>query len=96
MLTVRIGDVAIGLCPCPPAMCMTSGIVASGSFGYIEGTSPLARMGDIVLFPCGGFIITMGAFPFIEAGLPATQIGASCVGAGTGMITSGSFQHLEA
>jgi len=96
MLAVRIGDVAIGLCPCPPSMCPASGIVASGSFQYIEGQSPLARLGDIVMFPCGGFIITSGTFKMIEAGLPATQIGASCVGAGTGIITSASFQHIEA
>ena len=96
MLVVRIGDVAIGLCPCPPSMCPASGIVASGSFNYIEGGPPLARLGDIVMFPCGSFIITTGTFSFIEGGLPATQIGASCVGAGTGIITTASFQHIEA
>jgi len=94
MLAVRIGDAAIGICPCPPSMCMSSGIVASGSFSYIEGQAPLARMGDIVMFPCGAFIITTGTFNTIEGGLPATQIGASCVGTGTGIITSGSFQHI--
>ena len=94
MIAVRIGDTAVGLCPCPPSMCPSVGIVTTGSFSHIEGGTPLARMGDIVMFPCGGFVITSGAFDNIEGGLPATQIGAPCVGAGSGIITSGSFQHI--
>jgi len=94
MLAVRIGDTAVGICPCPPSMCAATGIVASGSFSYIEEQAPLARMGDTVMFPCGAFIITSGTFNTIEGGMPATQIGAPCVGAGTGVITSGSFKHI--
>ena len=97
MFTVRIGDVAVGLCPCPPspAPCPAIGVVASGSFSFIETASPLARMGDIVMFPCGPFVITMGTLNMIEGGLPVSTIGASCVGAGTGVITTGSFNHIE-
>jgi len=95
MLAVRIGDVAVGTCVCPPTICPVSGIVASGSFQYLEGMMPLARMGDVVIFPCGAFVIAGGSFTTIELGLPAAQLGSPCIGGlGLGIVASGSFQHI--
>ena len=95
MLTVRIGDVALGMCPCPPAMCPSVGIVATGSFTNFDSGLPLARLGDIVMFPCGSFIISMGLPTDIEELLPATTIGAPCVGAGSGLIVTGNPTHIQ-
>ena len=96
MLTIRVGDVAVGVCPCPPAMCPSTGIVSTGDPTHLNSGSPTARMGDIVMFPCGGFVITIGSPVDIESGLLQARIGAPCVGAGTGIVTTGNPTHLQA
>lgn len=91
MLSVRISDVAVGLCPCPPSPspCPATGVVVSGNPLDFVGGMPKSRMGDIVLFPCGGFVITIGNPLHISGGMPAAVIGAPCVGAGIGNVVSG-------
>jgi len=95
MLTIRIGDIAAGICPCPPAMCPAVGVVATGNMMNIDTGMPIARLGDMVMFPCGSFIIMIGTPMDIEAGLPASTIGTSCVGAGTGIVTTGNPTHIQ-
>lgn len=90
MLVSRIGDVATGVCPCPPGgMCPATGIVTTGSPIYLEQT-PIARIGDIVMFPCGGFVINMGFPTFIEAGMPVAEISSTCTGVGFGTLSTGA------
>jgi len=96
MLTIRVGDVAVGCCPsitgCQPA----TGVVATGDPTHLNSGSPTSRLGDIVMFPCGGFVITIGSPTDLESGMPQATIGASCVGAGTGIVTTGNPTHLQA
>jgi len=95
MLLSRIGDIVVGNCTYGPISYPAVGVIATGSFLYNEGGLPVARMGDIAMFPCGAFVITVGSFNMLEAGLPVARIGAPCVGSGSGIITTSSFVHIQ-
>jgi len=91
MITARIGDIAVGVCPCPPTgMCPATGVVVTGDPLHLNGGSPTTRIGDIVMFPCGGFTIVTGMFQSFQGGMPLASIGSNCIGAGSGMIVTGN------
>ena len=95
MFSIRVGDVAVGICPCPPSMCPSTGVVSTGDPTHIDSGTPISRIGDIVMFPCGGFVITAGNPIYIYSGMPAADLGSPCVGAGNGVIATGNPTHIE-
>ena len=95
MITIRVGDIAYGLCPCPPSMCPVTGIVATGNPSHIDTGNFTARMGDVVIFPCGTSIIMVGVPQNIQGGQPQALIGAPVSGAAQGMVITGNPRHFE-
>jgi uncharacterized Zn-binding protein involved in type VI secretion len=89
MFAIRSGDVAIGVCPCPPSMCPSTGIVASGDPMSFLGGQMKARQGDVVIFPCGSSIITAGSQQSFGSGMGNTTNSSPVQGAGQGIIASG-------
>jgi len=95
MLATRIGDTAVGWCPCPPSpSCPATGVVVTGDPQNLSSGSPISRMGDIVMFPCGGFTIVFGSPNYLSSGLPVSTLGSTCIGAGSGIIVTGDPQNL--
>lgn len=94
MLAVHVGDIVVGCCPCPVGCCPVTAVVATGDPRYIDTGTPRARVGDLVIFPCGTSIITMGLPSEIVSGTPAAILGASVSGPGNGVITTGIPTHL--
>jgi len=95
MLSIRIGDIAVGFCPCPPSpACPAVGVIVSGDMMNLSSGMPRARISDIVMFPCGPFIITTGDFNNLSSGMPIGMIGSQCVGAGTGTVVTGNPMEI--
>jgi hypothetical protein len=91
MFKSRVGDIVIGLCPCPPnPACPATGIVATGNMMDLSGGSPVSRVGDIVVFPCGISIITSGSIKYLSGGLPTAMLSSIVSGTGNGIISTGN------
>lgn len=96
MILARVGDTVIGTCPSPNGVIPAVGIITMGSPRALETGLPIARIGDIVTFPCGASTIVTGGSRYLEGGLPVARIGDTVSGVGNGIITMGSPRYMEA
>jgi hypothetical protein len=95
MFKARVGDVVIGTCPCPPSpACPTTGIIASGNPTELSGGSSIARVGDIVVFPCGVSVITTGSIMHLSGGSSIATLGSVVNGVGNGIVVTGNPTDL--
>lgn len=89
----RIGDIGVGQC-CnhSPIPCIgMSGTVSTGASTVLAESSPIARIGDIVIGGCGHIgIIVSGSPTVLVAGSPAARIADSFVGDFTGVLVTGA------
>jgi len=93
MLRAKIGDIVIGTCFYPPPVgpVPSTGIIVSGNPMDLTSGAPAARMGDIVVWPCGTGTIITGTPTFLSAGLPCARLGDSVIGSNNnGTIIVGS------
>lgn len=95
MILARVGDTVVGVCPSPSGPVPAVGVISSGSPRALETSTPIARVGDIVTFPCGVSTIVTGAPRYLEAGTPVARIGDAVAGIGNGTITTGSPRFME-
>lgn len=96
MILSRVGDIVVGICNWPDGPKPATGIITSGSPRALESGMPVARITDIVMWPCGTSVIVTGSPRHLEGGLPVARIGDTVTGIGVGTITTGSPRHLEA
>ena len=95
MLAIHVGDIAVGCCPCFAGCCPATGVVATGDFRYLDNGTPRARIGDIVMFPCGPFVISTGLPTELDSAMPVATLGSTVTGAGFGIITTGIPTHIK-
>lgn len=89
-----VGSIAPGTCVCAPIPYPDVGVVMSGSPMNIEEGSPVARMGDIVMYSCGISVIMSGSFYEIEGGMAVSTTGSVVTGCGNGILTSISIEYI--
>jgi len=100
MIKTRIGDIATGICfwpppPAGPGPLPATGIVVSGNPMDLSGGLPTAGLGDIVLWPCGPGMITIGN-PTNISMLPRSTLGAPVTGGiSQGIISTGNPMDLS-
>ena len=91
MFKSRVGDIVVGICPCPPSpACPATGIITTGNIMDFSGGSLTARVGDIVTFPCGASVITSGSIMGLSGGMPTAMLGSTVNGIGNGIVTTGN------
>ncbi len=95
MLAVHVGDIVVGCCPCPSGCCPTTAVVSTGDPRYLDTGTPRARVGDIVVFPCGASVITSGIPTEIDSGMIAATLGSTVSGAGQGIVVTGIPNHIK-
>lgn len=93
-MIARLGDIVVGTCITPVGPVPAIGIISSGGSALEQGL-PIARLGDIVMFPCGSSIIMSGSISYLEQGLPVARLGDIVQGPGSGIISSASSQWLQ-
>lgn len=96
MILARVGDVVVGICYGPDGPYPATGVITTGSPRNVETGTPVSRVSDAVMWPCGISIIVTGSPRYIESGVPVARIGDSVQGIGTGIITTGSPRYMEA
>jgi len=85
MIVARIGDPVNGICMWPPPPSGPGplpgvGIITSGNPQELSGGMPVARIGDMVVFPIGPAFITSGTPQDISAGMPIARAGDIVIG----------------
>lgn len=91
MLFARIGDSVIGTCLCATPPYPAVGVISTGDPMHIDMGMPVARIGDMAIFPCGSAVITTGTPMDISTAMPVARMGDVVAGCATGTIISTSI-----
>ena len=91
----RIGDIAVGVCPCHPTPVGFVGVIASGSIDVITNGSGTARIGDIAVCSCGhATVVVSGSGSVKTNAIGTARIGDVVAACPIGVIASGSTDTL--
>lgn len=88
MIMAKVGDTVVGTCTCSSPPYPDIGIIASGDPTQIDTGTPIARVGDSVIFSCGASVIVSGSFTDFSTGSSAAKVGDTVQGCGQGVITA--------
>lgn len=89
-----VGSIAPGTCVCTPYPYPDVGVVMSGAPMNMEESSPVARVGDIVMYSCGTSVIMSGSVYEIEGDMVVSTTGSIVTGCGNGTLTGTSIEYL--
>jgi uncharacterized Zn-binding protein involved in type VI secretion len=89
-----VGSIAPGTCVCTPYPYPDVGVVMSGAPTNMEEGSPVARVGDIVMYSCGTSVIMGGSFYEIEGGMAVSTTGSIVTGCGNGILTGTAIEYI--
>lgn len=97
MIVARIGDMVSGIMMYPPPPAGPGpipgvGIIVGGDPLNMSGGTPVARIGDTVIFPIGPAFIVSGTPNDLSTALPVARLGDMVVGplVTNGIITTGN------
>lgn len=94
MNIAKVGDIVPGICYCvptPPGPYPDIGVIVSGDPLHIDTGSPVARVGDLVMFSCGSSTIVSGSPLFLSGVQPVARSSDTVVGCGVGTVIGSSI-----